>query len=311
MAFEYANTALALFQTGYDMFTHSNELGWNEIDYFVQVRQIRGDMLNNIREEIADIYERAERKLETNLVVATLMLGIGFGFTVEGTFPDDVKSQWIVRYIYVFAAALSLICPFLAMLGFLTCRTRMSVWMSWFNDFVFALVNEEHHIAQGYLPCAPDMISYTRATTSALPVPWCPRWQFVRAMACCKRRPLPVKMSAEANHLQTVATLKMKKEFDKFYMHQVQRLHSCARLFLWAGSFATVVCAALLIGMYFQSQYPDTPRLWMAYSFTVAGGGLLGGLSWGYVACRSLVKPPEMTTPAVGSHSALLDFGRL
>merc|ERR1719210_1559719 len=90
---------------GYDRKVHGNDLAWNELNFFMQIRQLQGDIVNRVRDQIYDIYEKKQRSLETNLLVATLMLTIGFGFTVEGTFPKDVKSQWVSRYLYVAAAA--------------------------------------------------------------------------------------------------------------------------------------------------------------------------------------------------------------
>ena len=54
---------------------------------------MRMDILNTIREEMRDQVAVIMSSLDNLLVVATLMLSIGFGFVVEGTFPPEVSEE--------------------------------------------------------------------------------------------------------------------------------------------------------------------------------------------------------------------------
>ncbi|CAJ1327071.1 unnamed protein product [Effrenium voratum] len=52
---------------------------------------MRIDILNTVREEMRDQVTVIISSLDNLMVVATLMLSIGFGFVVEGTFPPAEK----------------------------------------------------------------------------------------------------------------------------------------------------------------------------------------------------------------------------
>eukprot|EP00929_Paragymnodinium_shiwhaense_P002117 TRINITY_DN102309_c0_g1_i1.p1 TRINITY_DN102309_c0_g1~~TRINITY_DN102309_c0_g1_i1.p1 ORF type:complete len:390 (-),score=59.22 TRINITY_DN102309_c0_g1_i1:114-1283(-) len=130
VAFEALNLAQSTFY-------HRNELRWAEIDYYLQVRQVHIDTLNNLREDLRDLYQMHKGKLDNSMIVATLMLSIGFGFVVEGTFPPEgpVKGPWeaTLRVVYACVAGLALVCPFWSMLCLMECRRRLDYFMDRFT----------------------------------------------------------------------------------------------------------------------------------------------------------------------------------
>ncbi|CAJ1461132.1 unnamed protein product [Effrenium voratum] len=64
---------------------------WSKRGYDIGLQSMRIDILNTVREEMRDQVTVIISSLDNLMVVATLMLSIGFGFVVEGTFPPAEK----------------------------------------------------------------------------------------------------------------------------------------------------------------------------------------------------------------------------
>jgi len=288
---EGVNIALSGFQSVYNVVTHQDDISWNEIGYFHEVRQLRHDMLNNVREEMYDIYEKNERMLETNLLVATLMMGIGFGFAFEGTFPSDVKSQWLARYCYTASAAFGLVFPFLSMIGFLECRKRLHQFMSCFNHAFSSARRAENDKFVGTLSDARRICDYAHETTAGLPgTPQSANATVRMSRAlCCRRRVTSyakgdravVEATPPAVQAPVRALLNPVAEFDNWTAKHVDKLQRTTEVLLRIGVAADLATSALLLGAYFQSTFPDTPHLWMVYSGIVG----LGVLVWSFTLC--------------------------
>lgn len=108
------------------------------LSYDLDFQGLRLDVLSTIREEIRDQVFVVASSLDNLMVVATLMLSIGFGFVVEGTFPPEASEaleDWRISFLFGFhidplvvysiLCALSLVCPFWSMI--LAIRMRYEV----------------------------------------------------------------------------------------------------------------------------------------------------------------------------------------
>lgn len=275
---------------------HCSDLEWNEIDYYMQVRQLSLDVLNYVRDEIQDIYERDERTLDTRLLVVTLMLGFGFGFVVEGTFPmnhDDedqehhgLTNQKIARLFYVVLLSCSIILPFMSLCGFLVCRHRLNIFMKWFNDYFFKKIEHEFQEAKASIGGGADSISAkTRNTTTGLPS---------SAWGCClKRRQMPPLLqswdrSKASLHTKTVGLTELnhvKAHYINYKRKWVQSITIRSRYCMILGVSANVLCATFLLGMYFQSKYED-PIVFRLYCACMSVGFATASLSWCWLQCH-------------------------
>eukprot|EP00971_Amphidinium_carterae_P066493 1316816-Amphidinium_carterae.1 len=98
---------------------------------------------------------------------------------------------------------------------------------------------------------------------------------------CCSRRPrrqsteeVRVERAARGDVERLRASLRVKADYFEWWAVWVEHLYRHARLFLTLGVAFNVFCAALLLGMYFQTEYPDSPYVWRIYS-SIVGSGLL------------------------------------
>merc|ERR1719253_961236 len=156
-----AENALAVCAVGQAAFYHQRDLHWAEIDYYLQVRQVHIDTLNNLR----DLYEMDQRKIDNGMIVTTLMLSIRFGFVVEGTFPptpeDGETGQHAARYIYAGVAALSLICPFWSMCCLIESKRRLDFFMDRFTHEFYAMLKQR---IDGFVQESSDSETIRRST---------------------------------------------------------------------------------------------------------------------------------------------------
>jgi len=170
----------SVFQVGQSEHQHANDLRWSEIDWHIQRRQMRLDSLNNAREDIEDRFNKDQQNLDSNLLVATLMLGIGFGFVIEAPSaelskePDGPIELWLHR-IYVVVSGLSIIFPFLSVLSFWECRHILIEFMKIFHEQYYQRIKRYH--AQGSV--------IVRNNTSSLPLNF---GQFLVSLVRCGRR---------------------------------------------------------------------------------------------------------------------------
>merc|ERR1712066_696091 len=93
-------------------------------------------------------------------------------------------------------------------------------------------------------------------------------------LSCCSRRNRATRRGKwfASSFQRTMDATQLKREYAEYWNNWIEHLHKTARCFLQLGIVFNVSCAALLLGMYFQSSYPDTPEMWMLYSFTVTLG---------------------------------------
>lgn len=284
-----------------DNYFHRNDLRWSEIDYFLQVRQVRVDILNNIREDLQDLHDKDQTMLDTSLVVAALMLEIGFGFSVQGTFPPEHSSRSL-RLLYTVLAALALICPLFSLLGLLECRRRLYVFMKTANRRFHRRSRYEikvllrHHVTN-----FERMVAAARRETRALPY-WNP----------FRRTPTPDHSEALLNTTGTIAPkarshlgpvdrddergapldtcLKMHDDYLRFWTVWTEPIMFRAQIATTLGVGANVLCAAVLLGLYWQRAYPDTPMMWKSFTLILVWACGMGFVAWTF----SIIMLPEM-----------------
>eukprot|EP00931_Biecheleriopsis_adriatica_P050017 TRINITY_DN28946_c0_g1_i2.p1 TRINITY_DN28946_c0_g1~~TRINITY_DN28946_c0_g1_i2.p1 ORF type:complete len:433 (-),score=87.96 TRINITY_DN28946_c0_g1_i2:42-1319(-) len=353
-----AEAALELFNTGVTLFGisqassyHRHGLRWAEIDYFLQVRQVHIETLNNMREDIRDMYDMDSRKLDTKMIISTLLLSIGFGFVVEGTFPPAdpqasgqqetiYQGQHMMRVAYAAVAALALLCPFFALLSLLECKRRLDFFMDSFNDKYYRMCNHRFKVFLDETCHADSMhqsnlVRYTKGLpkdnhedlaqmyespassicpqrATEAPRRWfrCSRRQRKRpaflqvddAELDAEEEQVPdlVDKRREESRAATLgqvlqsggvhapgdflAILGLHSHYAKWWFDWCSRLNSIAEVCTWLAIAFNVLCCSVLLGMYFQLQYLDTPAMWHVYAgFVVLG--LLVALS-GSSLCR-------------------------
>mmetsp|Transcript_104100 Transcript_104100/g.303938 ORF Transcript_104100/g.303938 Transcript_104100/m.303938 type:complete len:361 (-) Transcript_104100:104-1186(-) len=290
---------LGLFGLGQSSAYHKHNLLWAEIDYFLQVRQVHIETLNNMREDLRDMYEMDGRKLDTNMIIATLLLGIGFGFVVEGTFPGEkdkqhseiYQAQQRMRVLYAIVAALALLCPFWSMLALMECRRRLDFFMNEFNDKFYRMLKHRFHMFIAETRSADilhnaNLVRYTaglpeepmpslgRVYTSPFRCP--PRRQ-----RSGSRRKAPPRREGEDTEegFHTPGDfgviLALHSHYASWRFHWCLTCQRVASVCTWFAMLFNVLCCSILLGMSFQYSYPDTPEMWMWYSYLVLLGLLL------------------------------------
>lgn len=309
LAFNAGGAFLAFVSLGQATCHHGHDLQWAEIDYFLQVRQVHIETLNNMREDLLDMYEMDGRKLDTRMIVATLLLGIGFGFAVEGTFPapdpgDDspqagiYKAQHSARIAYSITAALALLSPFWSMLALMECRRRLDFFMDCFNDKFYQMLKRRF----------TSFLDETRSTrtvhesnlvryTKGLPEDSHPHlarlydfeldregrheWlSFRRLLGCAKRQ---CEADGQPPHIQHHGSnlkepgdfnviLALHSHYAQWWYDWCRRFQKIASICTWLAIIFNVLCCAILLGMYYQFNYRDTPEMWRGYSYLLLGG---------------------------------------
>uniref|UniRef100_A0A7S4W1E0 Uncharacterized protein n=1 Tax=Alexandrium monilatum TaxID=311494 RepID=A0A7S4W1E0_9DINO len=308
-----AGALVGLFGLGQSSAYHKHNLQWAEIDYFLQVRQVHIDTLNNMREDLRDMYELDGRKIDTNMIVATLLLAIGFGFVVEGTFPasDPGKSdaghqtyedQHNMRVVYAVVAAFALLCPFWSMLALIECRRRLDFFMHQFNDKFYRMLKHRFQLFLAETRSTDilhgsNLVRYTeglpqephpalaRVYSSALGCRWRCRGKHRRAGAAGSESATdyPEQECHEPGDFEVI--LALHSHYATWWYNWCSRCLCVSRVCTWFAMIFNVLCCALLLGMYFQYSYPDTPEMWTGYSFLVLLGLLLAMVLTGLANC--------------------------
>eukprot|EP00927_Polykrikos_kofoidii_P062250 TRINITY_DN57060_c0_g1_i1.p1 TRINITY_DN57060_c0_g1~~TRINITY_DN57060_c0_g1_i1.p1 ORF type:complete len:367 (-),score=37.27 TRINITY_DN57060_c0_g1_i1:109-1209(-) len=298
---------------------HRNELEWSEIDYYLQVRQVHIDTLNNMREDLRDLYQMHKGKIDNSLIVATLMLGIGFGFAVEGTFPPAGKVgvyEGLWRVIYAFVAALALIMPFGSMLCLVECRRRLDYFMDRFTHEFYDKLKRRTETFVDDTSSRRNITKSVGSYTNDLPKAVVPPHRLFlftfeslfRPFVCLRRMPandalkdglLALPAAEESSFKLTMPIAKDAVETTCWSprivssteigrdMIRVYNLHNdymhwwnvwCSRNFRVANIMQTaalifnVLCSVILLGMYFQDNYSETPWMWRSYVIIVGLG---------------------------------------
>eukprot|EP00929_Paragymnodinium_shiwhaense_P061917 TRINITY_DN30922_c2_g2_i1.p1 TRINITY_DN30922_c2_g2~~TRINITY_DN30922_c2_g2_i1.p1 ORF type:complete len:318 (-),score=35.86 TRINITY_DN30922_c2_g2_i1:349-1302(-) len=255
---------------------HYNALRWSEIDYYLQVRQVHIDTQNNMREDIRDLYDMHKGQIDNALIVSTLMLTMGFGFVVEGTFPPkgEPENQWEVglRVFYSVVAALALICPFLSMLSLMECRRRLDYFMDRFTHEFYDKMKQRTDFFLDDSSSSQKIQESVSRVTHDLPC-WFPR------PAPLKPRPgQPVstisgRLPAVVDDMRLV--FKLHHDCVDWWQNWCAFVYRLSKLFHWGGMVSNVGCCAILLGLRFSAKYPESPWMWRCYVLVVVSGLLV------------------------------------
>lgn len=300
-------TTINVFGVAQSAFYHRNELHWSEIDYYLQVRQVHVDTLNNLREDLRDLYEMDGRKLDNSMIVTTLMLTIGFGFVVEGTFPPapGPQDQRTWRIVYAVVAALALMCPFWCMLCLIECRRRLDFFMDRFTHKFYEMLKNRVDGFDQDTSSSGSVRTYATGYTQDLPRLW-PHLAVGRAFnsVFCKRR-APVRNGSRRDievvdeeglspramvrascgdredgvgkrqkliRVDMAAALELHNHYMWWWKAWCSGLHTASGFLHWLGILFNTLLCAILLGMNFRTNYPDTPEMWYLYSGLVCLG---------------------------------------
>uniref|UniRef100_A0A7S4R0T8 Uncharacterized protein n=1 Tax=Alexandrium monilatum TaxID=311494 RepID=A0A7S4R0T8_9DINO len=284
------------------------------LSYELEFQGLRLDVFSTIREEIRDQVFVIMGSLDNLMVVATLMLSLGFGFVVEGTFPPKTAEElgnWEISSIgfsvdplvvYAFLCAMSLVCPFWCLI--FTIRMRYEVDLI-IREHMKELKRQLCNVIQKKEMQAPDEsqqpvvrevsapLNHVMGTRSAV----CPKRLRRVLTACPQRRQEDIEeaVNAVANTVaKHVGPFSIAKEFSalrSFDQAQIvkwaekdlmlrmttyQFYMKAAHLLLWVGMLCAIFTCSILLGLYMMEQFPNTPLVWITYSHIV---GLNGGLA--------------------------------
>lgn len=278
----------------------------HELDY----QGLRLDVLGTIREEVRDQVFVIMSNLDNSMVVSTLMLSIGFGFVVEGTFPPNQAESlkdWKIDTIgfsidplvaYAILCALSLIFPFWSLV--FTIRMRYEV------DGVIAAhmtalkrqlsnvlgrryiqaPNESCSDRSGH--AAPQIHSHKDAANALRSL--CPtRLRNIAGRKCPHRVQQDLERGAKhvAQHVGPFAIANEMKSIDESQILKwaeddlMLRLKNhgfymrLTRLCIWLGIVSSIFTCSVLLGIYMRENYPNTPLMWFVYSHIVGMNGVL------------------------------------
>uniref|UniRef100_A0A7S1PKI2 Uncharacterized protein n=1 Tax=Alexandrium catenella TaxID=2925 RepID=A0A7S1PKI2_ALECA len=301
---------LAFVSLGQAACYHRHDLQWAEIDYFLQVRQVHIETLNNMREDLLDMYEMDGRKIDTRMIVATLLLGIGFGFVVEGTFPapdpgDDspkvgiYKAQHMARIVYSIFAALALLSPFWSMLALMECRRRLDFFMECFNDKFYQMLGKRFRMFLEETGSHQSMHDSNLVRfTKGLPEDSHPDLSrlydldfssterrsgmpSIRGLFGCARRAAEAEggrrdFAHAASNIHAPGDfniiLALHSQYAQWWYDWCRRFAKIASICTWLAIIFNILCCAMLLGMYYQFNYPDTPEMWRGYSYLLLVG---------------------------------------
>lgn len=280
------------------------------LSYELDFQGLRLDVLSTIREEIRDQVFVIMSSLDNLMVVATLMLTLGFGFVVEGTFPPksaEALANWEIASIglsvdplvvYAFLCAMSLVCPFWCLI--FTIRMRYEVDLI-VRDHMKELKRQLCNVLQKQAMQAPPDEAAAPAVlhdfSSPLPRPSlqaiaCPR-RLRRVMAACPvRRQEDIEEAATriastvADHVgptgissemrSTIEQAQILKWAEKDLLQRMTTYRfyvKAAHLLLWGGMLCAIFTCSILLGLYMMEQFPNTPLVWITYSHIVGSNG--------------------------------------
>lgn len=286
-----------------------------KLGYELDFQGLRLDVLSTIREEIRDQVFVIISSLDNLMVVATLMLSLGFGFVVEGTFPPHRSEQlqkWTIESIgfsvsplvvYAFLCAMSLVCPFWCLVFSIRMRyevdliirehmkeLKRQLWNVLKKDDQGSSCSTTGNRAAGSTSLEGDRRISTRSTLSVV----CPR-RLKNAYKGCPQRQrddLEQAMDGAANtvagHVGPFSLDPESKWIDqelilkwagKDLLQRARTFHfylKASHVLLWVGMLSAIFTCALLLGMYMQVNFPHTPLVWFSYSSIV---GINGGLA--------------------------------
>eukprot|EP00927_Polykrikos_kofoidii_P017066 TRINITY_DN17749_c0_g2_i1.p1 TRINITY_DN17749_c0_g2~~TRINITY_DN17749_c0_g2_i1.p1 ORF type:complete len:539 (+),score=84.38 TRINITY_DN17749_c0_g2_i1:109-1725(+) len=318
---------------------------WSKREYDIGLQSMRIDILNTVREEMRDQVTVIISSLDNLMVVSTLMLSIGFGFAVEGTFPaaerdyDYDEFQLYILIVYAVLCALALVFPLASLM--LTIAARFEVEMCQQDvmgdlqrHLLKALMEEsgrscqtgdcKGHSSKASLLRRPAVsaptslsqacVQHSRHGSAELQS----RFEAVKRFPSQAKERLTKKIGSLffSDRVGQIADSDLPVIADSLLQKvtHYHRLYPIAQMCLWMGIVCSVLTNCLLLGLYFKANFPTTVWMWRFYS------GILGLCAVGSVVfliwmksymLQSPVaqkKPVECEDPAASDTEAVLQL---
>ncbi|CAE8581283.1 unnamed protein product [Polarella glacialis] len=354
---------------------------WSKRGYDIGLQSMRIDILNTVREEMRDQVTVIISSLDNLMVVATLMLSIGFGFVVEGTFPpsekdyeyDDVQKPFLV--VYAILCALSLVFPLACLMLTIAARfevelCQQDVMGDLQKHLLKALQKDQSDLLDDALESSPlngirrfavsatvDGLGSFRgaaATPSSssgpTPTPW--HRQTAPGLSASPSSLTPTSVTSRQQHqprqqqqehatksgprglqrgrsappvgqrgdkspgasLRDAVHSGLKRQLGTLMsadhvghiaedevrliaegllqkVNHYHTLYPIAQLFLWLGMLSSVLLCSVLLGLYYQANYPNTPWMWRCYSGILVACAIISVFFFVWMKFRMLREP--------------------
>lgn len=290
--------------------SYNRDETWSRRGYDIGLQSMRIDILNTVREEMRDQVTVIISSLDNLMVVATLMLSIGFGFVVEGTFPpaetdydyDDTQKVFLVAYAVL--AALALVFPLFTLMLTIAARFEVELCqqdvMGDLQKHLLKALRRDRLDALETKAASPrsDEAAPGRHISSPSSSSWSqqPSRVLRGRSAPALGRTTPVfgrKLTPPCKDFGKALRGGLQKQFGNFYtffyedtvgriaedevkliaegllqkVNHYHFLYPIAQLFLWLGMLSSVMVCCVLLGLYYQANYPNTPAMWRCYTF--------------------------------------------
>merc|ERR1712228_1092086 len=99
----------------------------------------------------------------------------------------------------------------------------------------------------------------------------------------------------------------MAERYGSWRKERWKRFYTIGYFLLYLGGFANVLCCSLLVGMYFQYHYSDSPGMFWGYVLVSVTGFCIGVSFWFYSYGRAKnrhkeCKPGGLLAPLINTH---------
>jgi len=244
---------------------------WAERNYKMDAQSMRIDLLGTVREEIRDQLELIVSSLDNMMVVATLMLSIGFAFAAELAAPpsshvDDSPLEHALHVAYAVLCALSLVLPFWCLI--FTLRIRYEVdrvtkdHVAELQDQLIAVLEQKdivRNTPQRSLRRGGRM-GRARSTVSGYGAK-------VKDVAASFRKsmgPLQLPPEIDVNDVILWAKEDLLHKIASYSFY-----YPIAQSCLWLSMISVVLTCSVLHGLHLRELYIHDPLVWMSYSSIV------------------------------------------
>lgn len=154
-AWDASGTAVEIMQAVQGQVYHRRDMSWNMRSYCLDLRSLRTDMLNNVKEEFRDQHQIYTGRIDTLLLVHTLLLTFAFA-TLQYSdpfLPSSEHSAYLenlhpgVVYFWVLLVAIILVLPFWSIVMLFQARNQLELWL---EDYKAELTIEQRHSLQAF-----------------------------------------------------------------------------------------------------------------------------------------------------------------
>lgn len=276
---------------------------WSRLNFEMDSQGMRMDLVGTIREEIRDQIQVAVSTLDNMMVVATLLLSIGFAFASEMTSPPPCSPctsiEKYLHFTYTLFCALSLVLPFWCLMFTLRIRYEVDHVMKRnvreLQGVLVKILNEKTIAsAQNRRAAAPRTFSRGRAGRHG-------RRTWLNDFG---RKAMEVH-TADDLRLQEEEVAEVARWVEEDLMSNIKSYnfyYPLAQTFLWLGMLSVVVTCSVLHSLHLADTYQEEPWLWQTYAFIVTFSAVIGVIFMAFLWTSGVVSPAAMSPPSkIGS----------